>query len=317
MNKKLSIVLIVLLSVLLAFVVGIMIFLFRSGANNINFSLGSFNIASGTSTKLVDSKEFTEMKKIDVDFNVADVDVITSETDSIKVELYADDPEEYSITESLDSIKVVLKDKETNGVRFLFGRKINKIKVYVPMNYASSFAINGVTGDVNIADYSEATAKVTIKTGDIKIKELNMAEIEATTGDIEVGSASLLNIKVTTGDVEVGTVRFLDITGTTGDIDVKEVDRLKVKVTTGDIDIYKVNEYLTLEATTGDIDIDTVTIKENSNIKVTTGDIKVKHANGFYVSGTSKIGDTHIKGVDRKSDIVLNIEAKVGDIKVN
>ena len=58
-------------------------------------------------------------------------------------------------------------------------------------------------------------------------------------------------------------------------------------------------------------------IKENSNIKVTTGDIKIKHANGFYVGGNTKIGDTRIKGVDRKSDIELNIEAKVGDIRVN
>lgn len=316
MSKKLSIVLIVLLSVLLAFVVGIMIFLFRSGVSNLNFNFGSFSIGvGGTSKTLVDSKEFTEMKKLDVDFDVADVDVVTSDTESIKVELYSDDPGEYEITESLDTIKVVLKEKDNN--KFTFNKKTNKIKLYVPMNYAYSFDITGTTGDVNIDDYSDATAKIAIKTGDIKVKQINMAEIQATTGDIEVNSASLLNINVTTGDIEVGTVRFLDVTGTTGDIDAKEVDKIKVKVTTGDIDIYKINEYLSLEATTGDIDIDTVNITENSRIKVTTGDIKIKHATGFYVSGNAKIGDERIKGVDRKSDLELNIDAKVGDIRVN
>ena len=110
MSKKLSIVLIVLLSVLLAFVVGIMIFLFRSGVSNLNFNFGSFNIGvGGTSKTLVDSKEFTEMKKLDVDFDVADVDVVTSDTESIKVELYSDDPGEYEITESLDTINWAIK----------------------------------------------------------------------------------------------------------------------------------------------------------------------------------------------------------------
>ncbi len=316
MSKKLSIVLITLLSILLAFVVGIMIFLFRGGVDKLNFNFVSFSVGiGGPSKKLVDSKEVSNNKKLDVEFDVADVEIITSETDLVKVELYSDDPGEYEITELEDKIRVVLKEKENSG--FKFNKKTNIIKLYVPMNYASSFNITGTTGDVKIDDYSSATAKITIKTGDVKIKEISMADIQGTTGDIEIDSASLLNIKVTTGDIEVGTVRFLDVTGTTGDVDVTEVDRLKVKLTTGDIDVYKVNEYLSLEVTTGDIDIDTVNIKENSKIKTTTGDTKIKHATGFYVGGTSKVGDVHIKGVDRKSDLELDIDTKVGDIRVN
>ncbi len=316
MSKKLSIILIVLLTILLAFVVGIMIFLFKGGEDKLNFNFKSFAIVtSGNSTKLVDSKEVTNNKKLNVEFDVADVEVVPSDTDSIKVELYSDDPGEYEITESETEIKVVLKQKE--NVKFSFRRKFNKIKLYVPYNYVSTFTINGTTGDLVMDEYSSATLNATIKTGDIKIKEINMAEIKVTTGDIEVDAASLLNTTFTTGDVEVGTVRFLTANGTTGDIDAKEVDRVQIKVTTGDIDIYKVNEYLSLEATTGDIDIDTAAIKDNSKIKVTTGDIKIKHATGYYVSGEAKIGDVNIKGVDRKSDLELTIEAKVGDIRVN
>lgn len=316
MSKKLSIVLITLLSILLALVVGVMIFLFRSDVDKLNFNFVSFSIGiGGPSKKLVDSKEVSNNKKLDVLFDTADVDIVASETDLVKVELYSDDPGEYEITELDDSIKVVLKEKE--NPKFRFNKKTNRVKLYVPMNYASSFNITGTTGDVKIDDYSSATADITIKTGDIEIKNINMANIQGTTGDIEVDSASLLNIKVTTGDIEVGTVRFLDITGTTGDVDVTEADKIKVKLTTGDIDVYKVNEYLSLEVTTGDIEIDTVNIKENSKIKTTTGDTKIKHAKGFYVGGTSKIGDAHINGVDRKSDLELNIETKVGDIKVN
>lgn len=316
MSKKLSIVLITLLSILLALVVGVMIFLFRSDIDKLNFNFVSFSIGiGGPSKKLVDSKEVSNNKKLDVLFDTADVDIVASETDLVKVELYSDDPGEYEITELDDRIKVVLKEKE--NPKFRFNKKTNRVKLYVPINYASSFNITGTTGDVKIDDYSSATADITIKTGDIKINNINMANIQGTTGDIEVDSASLLNIKVTTGDIEVGTVRFLDITGTTGDVDVTEADKIKVKLTTGDIDVYKVNEYLSLEVTTGDIEIDTVNIKENSKIKTTTGDTKIKHARGFYVGGTSKIGDTHINGVDRKSDLELNIETKVGDIRVN
>ena len=317
MSKKLSIILIVLLTILLAFVIGIMIFLFKGGVDKLNWNFNTFHIGigGGNSTKLVDSKEVTNNKKLNVEFDVADVEVVPSETESIKVELYSDNPGEYEITESEEDIKVVLKEKENQ--KFSLKKKMNKIKLYVPLNYISSFNINGTTGDITMDEYSSATLNATINTGDIKIKEINMAEINATTGDIEVESASLLNVNVRTGDIDVGTVRFLTVNATTGDIDAKEVDRVKVVVTTGDIDLYKVNEYLSLEAVTGDIDINTANIKDNSRIKVTTGDIKIEHATGYYVSGEAKIGDVKIKGVDRKSDLELTIEAKVGDIRVN
>ena len=292
MNKGLTITLIVLLSILLAGVVGVMIFLFKG---DINFN--NFIVAFGESKTLVDEKEITNIKKLNIEANRADVIVEPKEENTfIKVELYSDHVEEYEITEKEDEIKVVLKDERFSG----FNVKGSRVKIYVPTTY-------------------DKDIKVVNKTGDIKIGELSLSNlnIQLTTGDITVKEANNVIASLTTGDVELNNVVKADITGTTGDIDVNNVNNVKVKLTTGDITLGEVNGSLNLTSTTGDIEIAKANLTANSSINSGTGDIEINKTTGCYIDAKTNIGDTRVNNNDRKSDIVLTITSRVGDIKVN
>lgn len=316
MSKKLSIVLIVLLSILLALVIGGMILLFNTDLGKFNFNLGPIGIHSGSSTKLIDEKEIATVKDVYVDTDVADIDYKVSETGTIKIELYSDDPGEYSITELEDRVNVVLKQKEEFKIGLNF--KFDKIVVYLPQNYAKTLNVAGTTADINMDDFATANVKFTVTTGDIDIKAVNTAEIVVTTGDIDIDSAYSVNAVATTGDYDIGTVRFLDIEATTGDIDITETDQLKAKTTTGDYKIGLVNSLLDIETRTGDVRIEKATVLANSRIKTTTGEVRINNINeGVYVEGKASTGDVKINKSDRKSEIELKINTTTGGIRVN
>ena len=317
MNKKLSIVLIVLLSVLLFLVIGVMIFLMNTNVTSIGFSFGTIGIHTGLSTKLVEEKEITNIKPIKIEFDASDVNIKTSETDSIKVELYGEDPGEYEITELEDSIKIVLKEKENNKVKWGWNIKQNNIKVYIPANYAYLIDAKGTAGDIYMDDFSSASFNAELTSGDVEIKEANNINISVRSGDIEIGSAYEVTTNSTSGDVEVGTVRKLETVTTTGDIDADQVDFIKAKTTTGDFTIGYVMDTLDVETTTGDIRVENANILHNSKIKATTGDVTVNNLNdNVYASGDASTGDVRIKKTDRKADVELTIKTTTGDIIV-
>ena len=292
MNKGLTITLIVLLSILLIGVVGVMIFLFKG-----NYDFSTFNIGFGESKTLVDEKEIINIKNLNIEANRADVLVETKEENtSIKVELYSDYVEEYEITENEEEIKVVLKDKKFSG----FNMKGSRVKIYVPTTYDKDIKVVNITGDIKIDKLSKSNLDLKLTTGDIIVKEAN---------DIVVS--------LTTGDVEVGNVNKATITGTTGDIDVDNSNIVKIKLTTGDITLGDVNNSLNLTSTTGDIKIDEANLGANSSIKSGTGDVKIRETSNCYVEAKTNVGDTRINNNDRKSDNVLTITSRVGDIRVN
>ena len=294
MNNGLRITLITLLSILLIFVVGIMVFLFKG-----NYNFSTINFSFGESKTLVDEKEITSIKNLNIESNVADVIIETKEgyTNSIKVELYSDHAEEYEITEKNDEIKVVLKDKR---VVTMFGSNSSRIKIYVPATYDKYVVITNRTGDITIGKLPNSDFNISLTTGDVKAEQANNMIISLTTGDVELN-------KVFNGD----------ITATTGDVDINSIDKVKVKLTTGDITIGKISNSLSLTSTTGDVRITDANLKANSNIKSGTGDVRINNTTGCYIDAKTNVGDTRVDNNDRKSDIVLTITSRVGDIRVN
>lgn len=309
MNKGITITLITLLSILLVGVIGGMIFLMNT---NIDFS--SINIGISTqSKKLVEEKEITNIKDFNIESEVADIYIENSESSNIKVELYSDDASEYEITELDNQIKVVLKDKSTVK---LF-KKTPVIKIYAPKTYNKLFSINERTGDIELAEFENANLDIILTTGDTEVKSINDANIKFTTGDIEIEKANKVKLNGRTGDIKVGTVKSLTTKTTTGDVKVDLVGSIKTEVTTGDIEINNINNSCDLKSTTGDIEIGTATIIKNSKITSGTGDVKIGSTKKCYIEAKTKIGDTNVNNNDRKSDIILTITSRVGDIKVN
>ena len=313
MNKGLSVTLITLLSILLVFLVGIMIFLFNG-----KISFDGFNIATGYSKKLVEEKEINNIKDLNISTDIADVSVEEKDINNIKVELYSEKKPIYEITENAGSIKIVLKQKDK--VHFGIFNKFPRIVVYVPTTFNKDVKVEGTTSDVKIGNFPNSDLNVKATTGDVKVKKISNAKINLTTGDIKIDDVKDLVSETRTGDFRIKTISTANITTTTGDIKIENsVDKIEAKTSTGDIKIGSVNKSLVLETNTGDVRIDSANLLVNSNITTGTGDVDIDSIKGCYVEGSTKTGDTNINNSnkDRKSDIILKIKTRVGDINVN
>lgn len=313
MNKGLTITLISLLTLLLFFLIGIMIFLFKG-----NTSFNIFSITSGYSKKLIEEKEINNNFNINVKTDVADVIVEEKDINNIKVELYSEKEPEYEITESSDSVNIVLKQKVK--VQFGLFNKSPRVVVYVPNTFNKNIKVNATTGDVKIGNLPNSDLNVKATTGDIKAKKINNADIKVTTGDIKIDDLNNLKSETRTGDYKINSAKKISVVTNTGDIKVlNSVDEFGATTNTGDIKIGDVNYSINAVTNTGDVKINKATILVNSKIKTGTGDVSIDSISGCYVDGNTKVGDKNINNSteDRKSDIILKINTRVGDIDVN
>lgn len=290
MNKGLTITLIAFLSIIAISLTTGLIVLLKS-----DFKFEEINF-DNLSTNLVEEKEINDIKDLDINTDSADIIIEGRETDTIKVELYSNNANDYEITDG-DVIKVVLKEKKRG---FFFGRKMPNVKIYLPKSYSNNIKTNSNAGDTNIKGIKDASINIKSDVGDLKVDEIAKANITSRVGDIKIKKVNELVVDGNIGDVEVG-----------------EVNMIISKTDTGDVDIKTINNSLDINSKTGDIKIESVNLKENSLIKSNTGDIRIKSTEGCYIEGRSNVGDVDINNNDRKSDIVLTIKNNIGDIKVN
>ncbi len=292
MNKGLTIALITFLSVIVISLIAGLTVLLKS-----DFKFDSLDFDDNLSTKLVEEKEISDIKDLDINTNEADIIVEGKDIDHIKVELYSNNVEDYEITDG-DVIKVVLKEKKYSF--FKIGRKTPNVKVYLPTSYSNNIKTNSNVGDTDIKGVIDASIDIKTDAGDLKVDEIAKANIISRVGDIKVKKVNELVIKSDIGDIKVG-----------------DVNNIVSKSNTGDVKIKTVNNSLDINSKAGDIKIESVKLKENSLIKSNTGDVKIKTTEGCYVEANSNVGDEKINNNDRKSDIILTIKNNIGDIKVN
>ena len=272
-NKKLSIVLAILYGIIvIGLIVGLVLLI------SSDFSFKNFG---GGSMKLIDNKEFDNINKLNINVKTADVYIKTSSDEKIKVEVYSAREEKSTINNTDESLNITLDQGVCSF--FCWFRKNSKINVYLPNNYANDITVKASTGDIEIDDFANSNAYITVTTGDVKLNGIKTADIKATTGDITV-------IKV---------------------------DDITASLSTGDVVINNINNYLNLSTSTGDITISNANLKKNSNISTSTGDVKISTLNDIYVETKTSTGDSRINNNNRKSDIELKIKTSTGDINVN
>lgn len=275
MNRGLTITLIAFLSVIVISLIAGLTVLLRN-----DFKFDSLDFDDNLSTNLVEEKEISDIKDLDINTSEANIIIEGKDIKNIKVELYSNNVESYEINDE-DIIKVVLKEKKYGF--FKIGRKTPNVKIYLPTSYSNHIKTNNNVGDTDIKGIKNASINIKTDVGDLKVDEIDKA----------------------------------NITSRVGDIKIKKVNELVVDSNIGDIKINNINNSLDINSKTGDVKIESVNLKENSLIKSSTGDIKIKSITGCYIDGSSNVGDVNINNNDRKSDIVLTIKNNVGDIKVN
>lgn len=293
MKKGLTITLIIILSAVVIGLSGLLYFTIT----NPNINIFEFSATFGYSTNIIEEKEIDDIKDLNISTNIADVKIEEKDIDYIKVILYSNNAKSHSIIDNSNEIEISLIEK--NKLVEIFN-KTGNIKVYVPKDYSKVVKVNSNVGDIKIQNLNNASLVATSSVGDIKVQSIKDANINNKTGDVKITNVSTLVVKSGTGDIKV-----------------ENVDRISSTLTTGDIKIGNVSNSLNLSSKTGDIRVENAYIKKDSKISSGIGDVKIKSIRGCYISGNTNIGDTKINNIDRKSDTVLNISSKVGDIKVN
>ena len=290
MNKTVSIISIVLLSILTLAVTGFFIYLMNGGSFNWSFNFANY------SENLIESKELLSVNEIYVDSKNTDVLIEQSTDSKIYVELYSDNNVEHYIREDNKKLEIHFYDNQV----FNFFKKHDRVLIKLPKDYSNKLNINSSVGDVNIQSFEYLSPYIKLGTGDIHVDTLKELQVDSTTGDIKVSNVNKITCKLSTGDVKIDKVNDANIHGTTGDIKIQELNNsADITLTTGDVKITKAN------------------IQEDSNISLTTGDVKIKEYTGAYVETTNKVGDVKVNNNDRKSSKTLKISVNIGDIKVN
>ena len=274
MNKGLAITLIILLSsIVIALTLGIIIVI-KKGINFSNFSFDS------TSKTLIEEKELNNLKDLNIEFNILDIEIKPTEEETITIKLYSDNEKEHKIEETENTINIVHKEVEH---RINFFTKTPKLVIYIPSSYDKDINIEGDVGDIHLDKLPNTNIKVNLDVGDIKGESLNKANIKLKTGDIKINKLNDLIADLQTGDIKAD----------------------------------EINNYLDINLKIGDVKIEEVNLNDNSKIELKTGDVKIQKTNEIYVEADTRVGDTKVQNKNRKAEIELNIKVDVGDIKVN
>ena len=190
-----------------------------------------------------------------------------------------------SFEESTDgNIRVVVYSKyqdmlkvNLNGNKLIIDNSRQKGKV---------FGFNNNIDDIRIYIPSSYAGKIDIENnyGTCRLCDLNDAsiEVDADCGNVQVGSIKNADIKCNYGNVEVETI---------------------------------LNNCF-IKADCGNVKINRLMIKENSEIKCDLGDVKISEAKDIYIDARVDLGDIKMDGNNRHSDVCLKVEVDCGNIKV-
>ncbi|MCM1370584.1 MAG: DUF4097 domain-containing protein [Clostridium sp.] len=288
MNKKLTIFLIVLLSIIC---IALIVFMVMGMNDKTRFLFGH-----RVSTELVVDEIYDkDFKEIYIKSNAGDISVLPT-NDNFRVVVYGD-KESTNVEENSDKLSVISKQQPCRF--FCFNTSIQKIEVYVPQNYNGNIEIINNYGDIDIGDLNNAYINIEEDCGDVKVINGYNVTISNNYGDIDVNKAEILNMKEKAGDIKIGYAS--DVT---------------VDNNYGDIDINKVGNYLDITNNCGDIEINEVNLNKNSFIKDDLGNIKIGTINEVFIDAKTDLGNVKI-GKNHNSDIILKIENSCGDIKVS
>ncbi|MDD6481838.1 MAG: DUF4097 family beta strand repeat-containing protein [Lachnospiraceae bacterium] len=189
---------------------------------------------------------------IDVDTDVAELNLVSGDTYSISISANKKLVPEYKVSDGTLTIK------HTAHVRNLIGSKKCKITVTVP-EALDKIDISSDVGDVTLTDIEANEVTLTADVGDLNI---DSCDFESVTIDANVGDADLQDIVFTN----------MEITSDVGDVDISAGDlngyEIDLKTDVGDVDVndrdYHKNYYsegtgtgrLSVSNNTGDIELD-------------------------------------------------------------
>lgn len=293
MNKKITISLIVVLSVLSLALIGFMIAVISGGFNGIG--LGNFGVTGRTSTTLVSDKTYDNFDDVKIKANAADIYIYSSDHSKPQVKIYDD---YNNTTVNTSDNKLNIENNDNNSITF--NRVKAKIEVYLPKTYAYKINISDGLGNISLEEFPNADIEIDEDCGNVEVSECKTADINNDLGNISVGKAQDINADESCGNVSVGTVENAYIHNDLGNIEVDTV-----------------NAYMDISNDCGNIEVRNANLTKNSTIKNDMGKITVGSTGKIFIDAKCDMGKVSVHNNYNQSDITLKIENSMGDITVN
>lgn len=241
------------------------------------------------STVTYDTDVYTlsdDFQNIAVKAKTADITIVPSENDKVKVVCYEMKRTTYIVGIENDTLMIQKNDVRRWYDYIGFNFDTPKITIYLPRSSYGTLSIQTSTGDVKLPqDFTFESIDISVSTGDVTClaSASEHIGIKTSTGNIrmENTSAGSLDLSVSTGKITL-----TDIT-CAGDA--------AVKVSTGKAYLTDLTcQSLTSKGSTGDITLENVMVKKTLTVKRSTGDVRLDRCDAAEILITTDTGD--VKG---------------------
>jgi len=180
--------------------------------------------------------------------------------------------------------------------------------------------IHSSSGDVSVKGLQGKVCNITIKSGDVKLENLNTELILATTsGDLSATSITgKVSAKVTSGDVSFSDLKGnMDLNITSGDQQYKNITgNIKVESTSGDLKIIGMHGNATVISNSGDIILEDY--KGSPTLKTNSGDIQGKNVELTEgMDARTHNGDIRMKLMNSFSSLSFDLDTNYGSINID
>lgn len=101
-----------------------------------------------------------------------------------------------------------------------------------------------------------------------------------------------------------------------GNVKLGKIKDAKIECDYGNVEIKEVLNKCDISADCGNVQIDRISIKENSNIKADLGNIEINDVNDIYIEANVDLGKKNVAKSNRNSDVVLKLFCNCGNINV-
>ncbi len=254
------------------------------------------------------SREFTgEILGISVDTDVANISLVPSAENSVKVVCTEKENSPHNITLENGTLRIKNADKHWYEYISAFNFNKSEITLHLPETLYTSLDLNTNTGSIDIEGISAEQMNAETDTGHIILSTIGWSEnvnLEADTGHINVSDTrcNKMNAKTDTGHVTLSEVKYHDLIceSDTGDITLTNViseGNINAETDTGDIifdNSDAVNIYtksstgdisgtiiyvktFSAHSSTGKVDVPNTTGTGVFEAKTSTGDIKISY----------------------------------------
>lgn len=253
-NKTKTIILIILLSILCIVLIGFLI-AFICGV----IPIWSFNVVNYKVSNHLAYEEIYDrnIQSIEVDSTLGDIEILPSNDDNIHLSIYSDDCL-FKVNDSNSSLVVKFQEE---GFHFQLLRTKDLVRLYVPEDCDILFELASDSGDVEVMDFSNASFDISVDMGEVAIGSCDTLDIESDMGDVRIGTVRELDAVLDLGNLEVTSIaERLSIEADMGKVSLDEVHLLSdstITLSLGDLDIKQLsNAYVDAKTDLGDIDVE-------------------------------------------------------------